>query len=316
MSAPADTAWLAQVGRWAGGPVTVGHREPLAGGYVSAQVERVTLDASGRAVDVVVKRASATEVAAMRALAVIPGLERPRQLATGRDAESEWLVLPFYAGPGLGADAEVPAEVWTALGRVHAHWHRKRPRGVPVVDAAWWRTTVRERTLPAVLGAGERTGDPLFPEVAALLEAWATDSRLLAALAVLPRTLTHGDAHRGNVLLAADGAVLIDWGNARVAPAGLDLATLAAQGAPAADAYAAAVANATPPPELREVERLWAQVQVHVQYLGFAADHLGSARVAEMVQTAVTALDALGPALDAARRARPERQESHVPVAE
>jgi hypothetical protein len=95
------------------------------------------------------------------------------------------------------------------------------------------------------------------------------------------------------VLLVPDGAVLIDWGNARVAPAGLDVATLAAQGAPAPPAYTAPATR----PALREVERLWAQVQVHVQYLGFAADHLGTARVIEMVETAARALDALGPAL-------------------
>jgi aminoglycoside phosphotransferase (APT) family kinase protein len=152
---------------------------------------------------------------------------------------------------------------------------------------------ITEHTLPAVRGARDRTGDPGLAEIAELLVAWSTDARMRAALALLPRTLTHGDAHRGNVLLAPDGAVLIDWGNARVAPAGLDLATLAAQGAPAPPAYTAPVI----PPELREVERLWAQVQVHVQYLGFAADHLGTERVVEMVDTAARALDALGPAL-------------------
>jgi hypothetical protein len=50
---------------------------------------------------------------------------------------------------------------------------------------------------------------------------------------------------------------------------------------------------------VREVERLWAQVHVHVQYLGFAADHLGTERVVEMIDTAARALDALGPALAA-----------------
>jgi hypothetical protein len=35
-------------------------------------------------------------------------------------------------------------------------------------------------------------------------------------------------------------------------------------------------------------------VQVNVQYLGFAADHLGSARVGEMVRSAEDALARLG----------------------
>jgi Phosphotransferase enzyme family len=289
---PPDSAWLQAVARWAGAPVAVTARAPLAGGYVAAAVERIDLDADGRRVPVVLKRARPSEVAAMRAIAVVPGVDRPRLLAAGRDRHGAWLVLPFYAGAPLD-NGEVPAEVWDVLGRVHTHWHRKRPRGVPVVDARWWWGMVTGHTLPAVRGARDRTGDARLVEIVELLEAWSTDARLRAALALLPRTLTHGDAHRGNVLLAPDGAVLIDWGNARVAPAGLDVATLAAQGAPAPPAYTVPAA----PPGLREVERLWAQVQVHVQYLGFAADHLGTARVVEMVETAAHGLDALGPAL-------------------
>jgi hypothetical protein len=274
-------------------------RRPLSGGYVAA-VERVDLDVGGRRAAVVLKRATPVEVAAMRAIGVVVGLARPRLLAAGPG----WLVVPFYAGPALGPDGDVPTEVWTALGRVHAHWFRRRPRIVPVVDAAWWRTMVTRHALPAVRGAGDRTGDPLFTGVAAQLERWALDPRVRAALALLPRTLVHGDAHRGNVVLAADGAVLIDWGNARLAPAGLDLATMSAQGARPGSAYRDAVGDATTPEELREVERWWAQAQVHVQYLGFAADHLGAARVAEMVETAARALDALGPALTSATGGR------------
>jgi hypothetical protein len=277
--------------------VTVTERAPLAGGYVAAAVERVDLEAGGRPATVVVKRARPSEVAAMRAIATVAGVDRPRLLAAGRDRHGTWLVLPFYPGPALDS-GEVPATVWDVLGRVHAHWHRRRPRGVPVVDARWWREMVNGHTLPAVRGARDRTGDPRLAEIAELLVAWSTDARMRAALALLPRTLTHGDAHRGNVLLAPGGAVLIDWGNARVAPAGLDLATLGAQDAHPAAAYAAAFRPGTPP-ELHEVERQWAQVQVHVQYLGFAADHLGPARVAEMVETAARGLDRLGPALAA-----------------
>jgi len=77
--------------------------------------------------------------------------------------------------------------------------------------------------------------------------------------------------------------VLIDWGNARVAPAALDRATLCAQ-------------DAMPPswfPEPPAPERHWADLQVHVQYLGFAADNLGAARVAEMIDRASGARERL-----------------------
>jgi hypothetical protein len=167
--------------------------------------------------------------------------------------------------------------VWDTLDRVHAHWHRKRPRGIPVVDGPWW-AALCDRTLVAVRAGLARTGDAAFADAAQALESWRGDRRILRALATLPRTLCHGDPHRGNIL----GDTLIDWGNARVAPAGLDLAVLRAQGADTA-------------PHDAPGERDWADVHVHVQYLGFAADHLGAERVAEMVATAAHALDRLSP---------------------
>ncbi|NMI01381.1 aminoglycoside phosphotransferase family protein [Pseudonocardia acidicola] len=307
---PPDAAWLPAVARWGGGPATVVGRSELAGGYVAGAVARIDLDVPGRAVTVVLKRASAVEVAAMRALAVVRGLDRPRMLATGRDEHGDWLVLPFYAGAPLAEGPAVPDELWTGLARVHAHWLGKRPRGLPVVDAAWWRALCLERILSAVREAQRRTGDPVFADAVSAVTAWAEDPRLLAALAVLPRTVVHGDAHRGNVLLGPEGATLIDWGNARAAPAGLDLAVLRAQGATDLSPYRRMVAELTrggPRAELIEVERCWADAAVHVGYLGFAADHLGAARVAEMLDVVEQALAGLGPALaavPAAGRAR------------
>lgn len=277
-----DDAWLARAGRALGGAPRIVTRAPLAGGYAAAGVERIDLDVDGRRVPVVLKSASRAEVAAMRAVAVVGGAG-PAPLAVGDD----WLVLPFVEGsPPSGA---VPDPVWEILARVHAHWWRKRPRGIPVVDPVWW-AALCDRTLVAVRGAAARTGDPVFAEAEEALRGFRADPRIAAALAVLPRTLVHGDAHRGNVL----GATLIDWGNARVAPAGLDLATLRAQGeqVPAAyrDLFDELRPGARPPAGLEEA---WGDVHVNVAYLGFAADHLGAARVAEMVDTGTRAVAAL-----------------------
>lgn len=277
-----DAAWLPVLSRRSG-PVSVRSREPLSGGYVSAAVERVELS-NGDVV--VVKAASPVEVAAMRALAVVADVA-PRPLAAGRD----WLVLPWVDGAPLGPDAPVPDAVWRTLARVHAHWRGKRPRGVPVVDAAWWAGLV-DRTLAAVRGGLARTGSAEFAEAERVLTAWRADPVVTGAFAVLPRTLVHGDAHRGNVL----GETLIDWGNARVAPAALDLAVLRAQGGVPPSWY----------PQPAEAESAWAGVQVNVQYLGFAADHLGAARVGEMIEAARAArarLSALPGAHRVARRA-------------
>ena len=218
---------------------------------------------------VVVKAASAVEVAAMRALELV-GDVGPRPLALG----AGWVVLPYIDESALAPDDPVPEAVWRALARVHAHWSGRRAPGIPVVDAAWW-AALCDRTLVAVRGGLARTGAPEFRAAERAVRAWRDDLAIAAALARLTRTLVHGDAHRGNVL----GSTLIDWGNARVAPAGLDLATLAAQGGRPPGWY----------PVPSELERTWADVHVHVQYLGFAADHLGAARVGEMIETAARA---------------------------
>ncbi|MFC4946377.1 phosphotransferase [Pseudonocardia sp. GCM10023141] len=248
------------------------------------------LDVAGEARSVVLKRATAVEVAAMRAIAVVRELDGPRPLAIGTD----WLVLPFVDAPALANCLAVPDAVWQTLARVHAHWLGRRPRGLPVVDAAWW-AGLCDRTLVAVEGGAARSPDPAFTDAARALRAWRADPRIVAALALLARTLVHGDPHRGNILGDADSGVLIDWGNARVAAPGLDLAVLRAQGAPAPATYTELFAQLTGGASgLQAVEAAWADVHVHVQYLGFAADHLGPGRVAEMIAHAAGALGRLG----------------------
>jgi phosphotransferase family enzyme len=264
-----DAAWLPVLERRLGAAVRILGRAPLTGGYVADSVERVELAVGGRERTVVLKAAGPVEVAAMRAVAVVAAA--PQALAIGPD----WLVLPFVDAPPLAPADPVPDPVWRTLAAVHAHWLGRRPRGVPVVDAAWW-AALCDYTLVAVRGGRARTGEREFADAERALLSWRTDPAIAGALARMPRTLVHGDAHRGNIL----GDVLIDWGNARVAPAALDRATLCAQ-------------DAIPPPWFPEppaAEQHWAVVQVHVQYLRFAADHLGAARVGEMVETAAAAL--------------------------
>ncbi|GAA2903541.1 hypothetical protein GCM10010472_72220 [Pseudonocardia halophobica] len=278
------TDWLTAVARRLGGTPEVVGRSPLAGGYVAEGVERVDLRVGDRPLSVVVKPADPVEVAAMRAVAVVEGVVAPRML------HPDPLVLTWVDGEPAAEGDPVPAEVWRTLARVHRHWFRKRARGIPVVDAAWW-AALCERTLVAVRGAARRTGEAEYERAAGLVAEWATDPRIRAALTLLPRTLCHGDPHRGNLL----GTALIDWGNARMAPAGLDLAVLEAQGTSDDAAYHAEAPALSGP--LAAVEREWARAHVHVQYLGFAADHLGAARVVEMIETAAESLSRLGPAL-------------------
>lgn len=65
------------------------------------------MDVAGEAVVVVVKRTAPAEVAALRAVAVVAGVEHPRLLAAGPD----WVVMPYYAGPPLAEGPHVPDDV-------------------------------------------------------------------------------------------------------------------------------------------------------------------------------------------------------------
>jgi hypothetical protein len=278
-------SWEDAVARRLGAPVRVLARQALAGGYVAQSVERVELDVGGQARTVVLKHTGPVEVAAMRALAVVRGIRRGQALAVG----SGWIVLEHVDGTPLTSADPIPDEIWTVLARVHAHWWGRRPRGLPVVDAQWWRGLV-DHVLIAVRGGAERTGEPEYRAAAGVLEGWRVDPAIVGALAALPRTLTHSDAHRGNVLVDADGPVLIDWGNARVAPAGVDVAVPVEEGECSSEAYDRMFAQLTGGADRRRaIEEPWARLHVNVQYLGFAADHLGAARVAEMIDAASAA---------------------------
>lgn len=308
MTAPPDEVWLAPLSTRLRREVRVTGREPLSGGYASAAVERIDLDDG---TSVVLKATHPDEVAALRAVAVVDGPVRvPRMLASGEG----WVVLTHEPGTPLEAGPPVPDDVWRTLALVHAHWRRNRPRGVPVVDPTWWGRLCG-LTSVGLQAAAARAGNegPAYLDADAAVRTWASDDRITTALAVLPRTLCHGDAHRGNVRTGPTGAVLLDWGNARVAPGSLDTSVLVA---PPPDGPADAPAEPVPdlyretlhgalgapdPPAMVAVEAAWARVQAHVQYLPFAAEHQGVDRVVSMVRVARAALDELDDALGGRR---------------
>ncbi|OLM20263.1 MULTISPECIES: aminoglycoside phosphotransferase family protein [unclassified Pseudonocardia] len=309
MTAPPDDVWLRPLAKRLRREPRITAREPLAGGYGSAAVERVDLDDGS---SVVLKAAGPDEVAALRAAAVVNGPVRvPRMLAHG----DGWLVLAHEPGAPLPAGTPVPDDAWRSLALVHAHWRRNRPRGVPVVDRTWWGRLCGLASVGLQAAAARAgTDGAAYAEADAAVRSWAADDRVATALAALPRTLCHGDAHRGNIHIGPDGAVLLDWGNARVAPGSLDVVVLAAPppdgpadapGAPVPASYRETLHDAlgaADPPAMIAVEEAWARVQAHVQYLPFAADHQGPDRLASMARVAGAALDELGDLLVAARR--------------
>ncbi|MFP5020184.1 aminoglycoside phosphotransferase family protein [Pseudonocardia phyllosphaerae] len=302
-----DDDWLGPLAAKLRRPVRVASRAALTGGVVAGSVERITLDDG---TDVVLKTGdrekNAAEAAALRAVAVVNGPVRvPRMLAHGDD----WLVLAHEPGEPLGPGDPVPDEVWRSLALVHAHWRRNRPRGVPVVDPRWWEGLCAQAADALDRAGADSVHDGADSGAADRIGALATDPRIGTALAALPRTLCHGDAHRGNVLRTPGGGILLDWGNARVAPGSLDTAVLAAPpvdgpadapAAPVPEIYREtlhAATGAADPPRMIAAETAWARVQAHVQYLPYSAEHLGADRAASMVRVVDEALAELGAAL-------------------
>jgi hypothetical protein len=227
---------------------------------------------------------------------------------SGVSAHRAWVLMPHHAGTPLVDGQPVPDAAYEVLARVHARYLGEAVPGLPVVDSAFWRRLCLDVALPAVRGAAARPADSadtagsteVYRDAEARLLAWSSDERMFTALSVLPATLAHGDLHRGNILAGPDDAVIIDWGGARIAPGGLDLAVLAEQGGVDHDRYhrrLAELSGRPVAPTLVEIEQQWALAMGYVQYLGFAADHLGADRVGVMVDRAARAFDQLGSSL-------------------
>jgi aminoglycoside phosphotransferase (APT) family kinase protein len=105
--------------------------------------------------------------------------------------------------------------------------------------------------------------------------------------------LLHGDVHPGNIIHRADDdlAVLFDWGNARVGPAGFDLTNCIPSAAqPEWALYWEHVEASTGSPvdeTQRSTQFQVGRILTQVQYLPFAIEHGSLARAAEMMDLAL-----------------------------
>ncbi|MFI7061599.1 aminoglycoside phosphotransferase family protein [Kribbella sp. NPDC050124] len=252
-------------------------RTALRGGQVSPAVEQVALIASDTTIDVVAKRATPGELAAMRLLdvaetalpaaATVGGSVFPRLLDFGNDEAGPWVVTPYYPGSPLDWDAEPPAAVYDALARLH-----QRHLGaiglspdLPRVDDDFLRSTFTGFAAAGIHRAAAAGGHPVHDRALQLLDRFADDDRLRAGLEILPPTLLHGDVYGSNVI-SGDPPVLIDWGSARIGPALLDV-TLAA-GPTGLNAYRQAI----PVDDLQfAIGAAWSIAVNNAMFLGEAA---------------------------------------------
>jgi len=263
----------------------------LSGGYVAAGVYRHDLtfglrDGTTRTLAVVQKFTAESELRVLQCVAeVAPSAAFPTLIdwgpvtAGGHAPATHWLITPFYEGTPLPVSGPMPIEIITSLARLHAlaGQHTRQIDWLHRVDTGFFRRTF-ENALASLDGPAQRHG----PDAAGYAEArrrltWAASQAVLyETLEGLPMTLTHGDVHGGNIIQDQRGrAVLIDWGNARVAPAMLDVANMVQLDSKEWQVYLAArqVDGAALDEHTARAEYCWATAMVNLQYLPWVVEH-------------------------------------------
>jgi Ser/Thr protein kinase RdoA (MazF antagonist) len=141
----------------------------------------------------------------------VPAPARPDAVLDGELTATAWEQLDVV-------DAEAD---WREIGRMVAIVHGLAPADVPAgypmprpETFAWWR-------FDDLLGA---VGDELDPLSRRAIE--ATIERHRGWIEGVERVVSHGDVHPGNVVMTADGPVLLDWDLLCHAPPGWDHAML------------------------------------------------------------------------------------------
>jgi aminoglycoside phosphotransferase (APT) family kinase protein len=280
--------------------VRVERREALTGGSVAPVIERVSVRYVSGSVDVVAKRATPGELAALKSLDVVDPVF-PQLIDSGIDEGGPWIVVPFEAGGMIGWTAEPPAIVYAALARLHLrHLGRvdELPAEIPRVDEQFLRSAFTGFASSGIARAARRGPHAVYDRALELLARFAEDERLLLGLEVLPATLLHGDVYGDNVIAADPGATgvprLIDWGSARVGPATLDVVMAARRAGVEAYQKAWIEAAGTPMDErLAATGEAWATAVSNATFVGATAER--SVEVAEfLLDEAEEAIDRLG----------------------
>jgi aminoglycoside phosphotransferase (APT) family kinase protein len=282
---------------------------PLTGGYVAANVYRLDLEFSNAEdvtmVSFVQKHTYSYEVHVMKLLAEqLKNEAIPLLIDHYIDDEhlhqngASWFVSPFYDGHSLLFDDDMPLSVVKALASVHSFFgkHNEALDTLTKVD-----TTFVSRLLSLVLSNldehKERLPESLIIELHQRLGKEDYAAILGEIFERLPKTLTHGDVHAGNIIRTTDDKyILFDWGNARFAPAMLDLANIIGKDSDEWRAYLADWQEITGEPLDAEVARMgyeWATAVVNLQYLPYAIGYLEPDTVEEMLNKVTDAIAAL-----------------------
>ena len=156
---------------------------------------------------------------------------------------------------------------------------------LPVTDEAYLSSLI-ETAARSVAG---------FSRVSEIMkEVERRSDRLSSTLAELPMTLLQGDVHPGNILQLPHGAVLVDWGNARIGPRTVDLTNITRLGDAAWTYYtseSARFGTITGPERMLE-DRTWASAITNLMYLpaGAAIGESHAERMAAVVLESIRQL--------------------------
>ena len=284
----ADEELTGRLAQRAAGPGAILERvavTALPGGFVAKTVDRLdlTLSAPGRpsfTASFVRKRCPAREVRTLKAIA---GVEAAPELiaasvsaAAPEDPEASWFVSPFYPGETLHFGDPIPAAVLTTLARVHAGTIAEPPDWLWTCDAGHIDRLQQGSERALVASARFKAQTPDHAAWAVRLATAAASQVLRDAAGQLPRALTHGDMHPANIMRRADGsAVIIDWGNACLAPPMFDLANIIELGSPEWSTYVAAYEAAGGGFDAAIAERAywWAKAVTGLMYVPWAVDN-------------------------------------------
>ena len=192
------------------------------------------------------------------------------------DLAANWFVSPFYPGRELTFGEPVPDDVLITLARIHVGLAdvAKTASWTWTFDAEHLEKTHREAV--EALATAE-----LFRQTVSDHQSWRVRLEALGRSVALrdftdelAKTLAHGDMHPGNVIVGNDGrCIIIDWGNACVAPPFLDLANIIPIDSPSwrvyCDAYREAGGSISA--KTAQLGYLWAQAATGMQYLPWIA---------------------------------------------
>ena len=264
----------------------------LEGGYASNRVFRHDLtfrftDGQFQTISVVQKYTGEAEVYVMELLSELGSTTAIPQLIDGARGDrvadkkgDNWFIVPFYPGNSLTFEDEVPTSVIKSLAQLHAHFAPRvnsieMVEGLYHVDLTFFNRTFKN-ALKGLVQLQEKQPSADLGDMQIRLEEVSQCSVFETALKRLPVTLVHGDVHPENILCLDEGrAVLIDWGNARIAPAMLDVANLVELGSENWNVYLKAWEEASGEVVDMPMARLnyyWATAMVNLQYLPFAAE--------------------------------------------